>query len=192
MFIFFCLRLFFHSFSSYHHFPSLFFFLSPCFSLTMSQSVLDHDDPALDSDDPPMDFNDLEDDVGPAMPPPSAPLPPDSVARLSHDELRCNPEFMKYVNLVDALLLTVRSNTLSPNGELFIFPIHTSCAHSLITYSPCLTPTFELAPTAKLLGIVASCLRLVQRGTITALSPALGPSLPVPSLDSLDPPKLQG
>lgn len=132
----FCLRSFFHSLSSYHHLPSLFFsfpslLFSPLLSsLEMSQAVLD-DDPSIDSDDPPMDFNDLEDDVGPTMPPPSAPLSLDAVTKLSHDELRHNPEFMKYVNLVDALLLTVRSNTSSPSGKHFFFSLSHS-SYSLI------------------------------------------------------------
>ena len=31
-------------------------------------------------------------------------LPLDAIAKLTHDELQCNPEFMKHVNLVDILL----------------------------------------------------------------------------------------
>ena len=114
--------------------PFAFLFLPFSFphysSLEMSQSVLD-DDPSIDSDNPPMDLNDLEDDVGPMMPPPSAPLSLDAVTKLSHDELRHNPEFMKYVNLVDALLLTVRSNTSSLSGKHFFFSLSHS-SYSLI------------------------------------------------------------
>ena len=53
-------------------------------------------------------------------------LPIETIARLTHDELRHNPEFMKHLSLVDALLLNAQ---LTPSSEFRFFLVH------MLTYS---------------------------------------------------------
>jgi hypothetical protein len=54
-------------------------------------------------------------------------LPIDAIAWLTHDELRHNPEFMKHLSLVDALLLNVRSTPSAsklpplPSCHIYLF-----------------------------------------------------------------------
>jgi hypothetical protein len=114
-----------------------------------------------DYEDPPMDFEDLDDGLGDGVDGASvfhpsstaasvsgkslktAPrsseislpsgLSIDTIARLTHDELRHNAEFMKYVRMVDSLheLLNFRSSgstceSLSPPSLLMPFFIFSS------------------------------------------------------------------
>jgi hypothetical protein len=124
------------TFSSFHHhLPLPFslrslpfsFFLLPM-STSFSANALIDDDPGQDSDD------NLDEVMDSSVPPPSrtqlslpSGLSITMISRLTHDELRHNPKFCKYVSLVDALLLSTRSNP----GEPFFFPLS---PHVLTTF----------------------------------------------------------
>ena len=51
-------------------------------------------------------------------------LPLDAIAKLTHDKLQCNPEFMKHMNLVD-ILLTRETKVPSKCKSFFFYSIPT-------------------------------------------------------------------
>jgi hypothetical protein len=163
--------------------PHVFSLFSPCFSPLLSSFFFSpFISMPFDDDDDPMGYVSLDEEGADDSPMLSA-IPPRTIARLSHDQLCHNPEFMKYVSLVDALLITVRA---APSAGKFFFSSSLQHTHSLLSPNRF---SFVLGPEE--LGVTGT--GTLWRPVITSphFSNLRAPPR-IPEVNSLDPGRLQG